>query len=93
MRAQGDVEIGDLPPLDAIKVLADKFNALMEKLGLNTLDDDEKGRDYPQHLKKFRKRIQDLEYLVDMTVAFGEYVAAGGDGSWQPFMGNYRCML
>ncbi|KAI3892909.1 hypothetical protein MKX03_012425, partial [Papaver bracteatum] len=76
MAAQGDVETGNGPPLDAVKVLADKFNALMEKLGLESLDDDVNDGDYPQHLQKFREEIQDLEYLVDMTVAFGEYVAA-----------------
>ncbi|KAI3955694.1 hypothetical protein MKW98_006054, partial [Papaver atlanticum] len=73
MNAQGDVETHDVPPLDAVKFLADKCNALMENLGLETLDGNENDGDYPQQPYEFREKIEHLEETVDMTVAFGEY--------------------
>ncbi|KAI3847649.1 hypothetical protein MKX03_032454 [Papaver bracteatum] len=62
----------------------------MEKLGL----DDNENDDYPYQLEKFKEQIEYIvEYYGDMTVAFGEFVAAGGEGCWQPFMSHYRRML
>ncbi|KAI3869280.1 hypothetical protein MKW92_010616 [Papaver armeniacum] len=79
--AECGIEFGRLPPLDGIKVLADKFNPLMEKLGLPTLDDHGKpaggADDYPHHLQKYGKEIQDLVESVNETVAFAEFWPLG----------------
>ncbi|KAI3930298.1 hypothetical protein MKW92_023949, partial [Papaver armeniacum] len=73
-KATISIEFGDGPPLHAVELLAEKFNALMEKLGLPTLDDNEKEAghddDYPPHLQRFREEIQDLVESVDKTMAF-----------------------
>ncbi|KAI3845090.1 hypothetical protein MKX03_035565, partial [Papaver bracteatum] len=69
--AQESIELGTVPPLDAVKIPEEKFKALMEKLGL----DNEKAGDYPPHLQRFRKNIESLRDYVDETVAFGRYAA------------------
>ncbi|KAI3857574.1 hypothetical protein MKW98_028838 [Papaver atlanticum] len=59
--AQGNIELGYLPPLDAAKIPAENFKALMEKLGFEK----EKAGDC-------RERIEILKEAVDKTVAFGK---------------------
>ncbi|KAI3942837.1 hypothetical protein MKW92_049246, partial [Papaver armeniacum] len=49
-------QLRTLPPLDAVKIPADKFDALMEKFGVEKED-----RDYPPHLQRFAKELDDLE--------------------------------
>ncbi|KAI3857745.1 hypothetical protein MKX03_029193 [Papaver bracteatum] len=94
-----NVELGKIPPLDAVKDLADKFDALMEKLGFHYNEKeawDDEDDDYvflishygefPEHLKRFKKDIRHLQTYADMTVAYGEfYVAAGGAPAWGDF--------
>ncbi|MCL7049617.1 hypothetical protein MKW94_021620, partial [Papaver nudicaule] len=66
--ARDGIELGTLPPLDAVKVARDKFKAFMEKLGIANV----KAGDYPLHLLRFRRQIQLLKETVDEPVEFGE---------------------
>ncbi|KAI3942882.1 hypothetical protein MKW92_006759 [Papaver armeniacum] len=79
MDAQGNIELGYLPPLDAAKILADKFNALIEKLGLNK----EKSGDYPEE-------IESLKEAVDETVAFGKFAASDKNRELPYIWGGFK---
>ncbi|KAI3879536.1 hypothetical protein MKX03_012723 [Papaver bracteatum] len=77
--AQGNIELGYLPPLDAAKIPAEKFKALMEKLGLNK----EKSGDYPEE-------IQSLKESVDQVVAFGKFAATGKNSELPYIWGVFK---
>ncbi|RZC87835.1 hypothetical protein C5167_028289 [Papaver somniferum] len=82
--ARDDIELASLPPLDAVKILAVKYKAFIEKWGLHSVKDE----DFPHYLQKFRREIEILEDDVEKLVAFGEYVAAGkpnGKRCWYEF--------
>ncbi|KAI3922885.1 hypothetical protein MKW98_007016 [Papaver atlanticum] len=70
-----NIELGTLPPLDASKILADQFNAFMEKFGL------ENG-DRQHHLLRYGEEIAEeiemLEDSFDRAVTYGKYADAGG---------------
>ncbi|KAI3879537.1 hypothetical protein MKX03_012724 [Papaver bracteatum] len=73
LAAQNNIELGILPPLDAVKITVDKFKAIMEIVGLDYEDEG----DFPEHQNIMRGRIRNLQDHVQETVAFAEYVAAG----------------
>ncbi|MCL7047151.1 hypothetical protein MKW94_016460, partial [Papaver nudicaule] len=66
--ARENIQLGPLPPLDAVKIPMDKFKAFMEKFGLDNVQ----GEDYPLHLLRFRRKIELLKEAVDDIVAFGK---------------------
>ncbi|KAI3879540.1 hypothetical protein MKX03_012727 [Papaver bracteatum] len=69
--AQDNIELGTVPPLDAVKIPIDKFKAIMEIVGL----DYEDVGDYPPHQHYMRVRIRTLQDTIHETVSFS-YVAA-----------------
>ncbi|RZC71498.1 hypothetical protein C5167_034670 [Papaver somniferum] len=72
--AWDNIELGNLPPLDAAKIPADKFNAFIEKFGLTK----KKVWDHPR-LQRFREEIEILEEVVDETFSYGKYGDAAGE--------------
>ncbi|KAI3918888.1 hypothetical protein MKW98_017336 [Papaver atlanticum] len=52
--ALDNIELCTVPPLDAVKIPADKLEALMKKFGVDTV----KCGDYPPHLQSFGKEIE-----------------------------------
>ncbi|KAI3960015.1 hypothetical protein MKW98_016739 [Papaver atlanticum] len=71
--ARENIELCTLPPLDAVKIPADKLKAIMENFGLDNL----KYPDYPPHLQRFEKEIEFGKECVREIVDFGKYAAAG----------------
>ncbi|KAI3837496.1 hypothetical protein MKW92_042120 [Papaver armeniacum] len=85
LAAHDHIELGTLPPLDAAKIMVDKFKAIMEIVGL----DYEDNGDYPPHQHMMRLRVRSLQDTVQETMAFAKYVAAGknsGPPSWDKFI-------
>ncbi|KAI3857575.1 hypothetical protein MKW98_028839 [Papaver atlanticum] len=83
--AQDNIELGIVPPLDAVKIPIDKFKAIMEIVGL----DYEDVGDYPPHQHYMGVRIRTLQGTIHETVAFSKYVAAGknsGPPCWAEFI-------
>ncbi|MCL7037786.1 hypothetical protein MKW94_005566, partial [Papaver nudicaule] len=72
--AQCNIESCTGPPLDAVKILADKLDAFREKLGYDT------EKNYPDHLEKFSEALDDLEYYGEMVLAFGEFMEDVDEG-------------
>ncbi|XP_026381008.1 uncharacterized protein LOC113275684 isoform X1 [Papaver somniferum] len=80
-----NIELCTLPPLDAVKIPADKIKAIMEKFGLKNL----KHSDYPPHLQSFVEEIVYAIVCVQEIVDFGRYAALGkyrdGLPNWKYF--------
>ncbi|KAI3834546.1 hypothetical protein MKW92_015122 [Papaver armeniacum] len=81
-----NIELCTLPPLDAVKIPADKLKAIMEKFGLNNL----KFSDYPPHLQSFGKEIEFWKVRVRETVDFGKYAAAGKYSGRRPYWVDFK---
>ncbi|KAI3990222.1 hypothetical protein MKX01_029200 [Papaver californicum] len=75
--ARDNIDLRTLPPLDAVKIPADKLQALMEKFGLD--------KDYPPHLQRFRKVIEEAESAVDEIVTFANLANIVEDLSYSKF--------
>ncbi|KAI3960016.1 hypothetical protein MKW98_016740, partial [Papaver atlanticum] len=84
--AQENIELCTLPPLDAVKIPADKLKALMGKFGLDNL----KYSDYPPHLQSFYEDIEFTKKCLRETVDFGKYAAAGKYSGRLPYWVDFK---
>ncbi|MCL7023404.1 hypothetical protein MKW94_014100, partial [Papaver nudicaule] len=66
--ARDHIDLGTIPPLEAIKPPLELFKALLEKLGLDEGNVYEDG-DYPPHLESYRRRLSLMKASVEDTVA------------------------